>query len=397
MKIFLITLVKQLYLNQKHLFIGVLLLALYKLVFAISPKEVLGIIRLLGYLTYLYLFIVIYIFLVKRKSVLFSNLFLLLIFVLIFEIVCFFMLGMPSYLKKKFDMPNVDETHIAKNIGEVLYKDSAYTDIAFYGKDTIFNVHYSIDGFHKRITPNYSKSKKKHALFFGCSIAFGHGVEDFETMPYFFQTNTQAYNSYNFAYSGYGTNHMLARLQYQPLKDQVKETEGVAFYIFFWDHMYRTIGTMNRYCDWMHNAPYYKMEGEELVRDHMFKDGRFIQSRLYEMLYQTNIVKYFKIDFPLKLKEKHINLVVEIIAESKKEYQKQFPQNEFYCVIYPIWFNFEEKQMPVFKEKLLKKGIKYIDLTEFRYEKAQTLGEDPHPNAETHDTLSKLLYQKIKI
>jgi hypothetical protein len=397
MKIFLLQILQRFYREQKYLFFGICAFVIYKIIFQLSPSEVHGVVRLFGYLVYLNLLICLYILLVKRKSVLLSNLILLLFLGLIFEVVCFFMLGMPPYFKKKFEIPDVEENHIVKNVGDVLYSDSIHSDIAFSGNDTIFDVHYSIDSFHKRITPEYNPNNKQHALFFGCSIAFGHGVEDNETMPYYFQKNTNKYNAYNFAYSGHGTNHMLARLQYEDLTTQVKEKKGLAFYTFFWDHMFRSIGTMNRYTSWLHNAPYYEMNAGQLERKKMFKNGRFWQSYFYESVYQSNIVKYFELDFPLKLKEEHIQLVVEMIAASKKEYQKQFPGNEFYVVIYPIWFNFEEKQMPIFLNRLKEKQIKYITLTEFRYEKAQTLGEDPHPNAQTHDTLSKLLYHKIKL
>ena len=69
-------------------------------------------------------------------------------------------------------------------------------------------------------------------------------------------------------------------MEYQNLSENIVEKNGVAFYIFFWDHIYRTIGAMDRYCDWVSNAPYYTFEDSKLIRKKTFKDGRYILSKI---------------------------------------------------------------------------------------------------------------------
>ena len=77
-------------------------------------------------------------------------------------------------------------------------------------------------------------------------------------------------------------------LTFDSFMKQVKEKNGSAYYIFFWDHIYRSIGSMSRYTDWLSFAPYYTMDGEKLIRKKMFTNGRPFISRIYEEIYQSS-------------------------------------------------------------------------------------------------------------
>lgn len=384
--------------NKKFLllfFLGSLLLFTYKILYNCAEKEVNWQIRGLGYIALIIIITSLFLYSVSSKKIVFANIFLIFDLILLLEVICFFLLGMPSAFKKDFRPPNLPDDHIAKRVGTVLYNDSIYNAVLIKKKDTVYNVKYSIDHFHKRITPGHDSSKKEHSIFFGCSISFGVGLNDDQTLAYYFQKESGNFNSYNYGLSGHGANNVLACLQYQDLNKQIVEKKGAAFYIFFWDHIYRAIGNMSRYSDWVFNEPYYKMENDRLLRKKGFKEGRPVISKIYELIYQTNIVKYFKLDFPLKLNEKHLDLVSEMIKESKKEYQKQFPGNNFYCVIYPSHMDWDPEQFKSFKAFLTKKGIDYIDLTEYiHYGEKYTLGGDPHPNAATNELLAKELMNR---
>ncbi|HRG38672.1 MAG TPA: hypothetical protein PK289_09085 [Bacteroidia bacterium] len=375
--------------------VGVVLWFIYKVIYNSTDYDVTGGIRLLGYVSFFIFFIGLLGVLFSYKRTIPANIVLTLFLVFCIELTCFFLLGMPTYHKKNFDFPELPEDHIANNIGNVPWADSVHTSILVNGNDTVYNVKQTIDTFCKRSTPGHDSAKHKYALFFGCSVAFGTGLNDYQTMAYNFQQDSKEYNTYNYGIPGHGTNHMLARLQFKNLTPQVKEKDGIGLYIFLWDHINRSIGTMDRYCDWLSNAPYYEMEDGQLVRNKMFYDGRYFQSKFYEWVYQTNIIKYFKIDFPVKIKERHYDLVTEMIKEAKNEYQKQFGNDRFYCVLFPYWVGTTPKDLPIFIEYLKKKNIAYIDLTDYRFTAESTLGGDPHPNANTSAELSKILYDRV--
>ena len=78
--------------------------------------------------------------------------------------------------------------------------------------EVIYDVIYSIgeDGF--RVTPQ-SISKSKHVNFFGCSFTFGEGLNDNQTLPFYFEQILDSYSSKNFGFHGYGAHQALAILQ----------------------------------------------------------------------------------------------------------------------------------------------------------------------------------------
>ena len=386
--------------NNKKLILafisGLVLLVLYFVLYYNSEVDVSPFIRLLLYVSVLLILFSLYIFSVRKRSLIFSNI--ILIFCLIFtvETILFFVLGMPSVKRKYFSYLDLPENHISVQLGSVYEPDSIYHSELKENNQVVFDVNYSIDHNRKRITPDHDSTRKEYALFFGCSIAFGHGVQDNQTFPYYFQEISGKYNAYNFAVSGTGTNHVLAKLQYEDLSKQVEEKSGIAFYVFFWDHIFRAIGSMHRYTDWLTYAPYYHFNDQKLVRDKLFVDGRFITSRFYELVHQSNIVKYFEIDFPLSLSDKHFDVVTEMIREAKNEYADQFGNDNFYVVLYPAYPAYTIEEMNRLKYFLDKKQLKYFDLNEvLTYAHQYTLGGDPHPNAKTHEYLAGVLFNDI--
>lgn len=361
-------------------------------------SEIFGWLRLWKYLSLLFILTCFYLLFLKGKRVILANITLIALLLFLLETILFFVLGMPSAFKKDFSIPDLPENHIARQVGTAYYPDSVYHEVKVVGNnDTVFDVHFAIDHMNKRITPDFDSTKTKYNLFFGCSIGFGYGLEDNQTLAYHVQTQSPDANSYNFCISATGTNHMLAQFQYRDLSKQVAEKDGCCYYIFFWDHIYRAIGTMHRYTEWLHLAPYFEMKEGKLVRNKSFKDGRPFVSGWYERLYQTNIVKYFEADLPLKLNESHFDLVSEMVLQTKKEYTKQFGNDKFYLVFYPNYIVYTPEEMRIFKSYLTKKKIKFIDLSNtIKYYGKYTLDGDSHPNSETNKLMAKYLLQKTR-
>lgn len=376
--------------------IGVILQAAYlyhyfKTDWAITPT-----LTYFNLISLLLLSLALFLFSVKNKKYIISNVFLLVFLVLTVEIVCFVLLDSPEKYKKDFSLPFVPIDHVANNIGTVPYADSVYHAVLVKENDTVYDVNYTIDNNWKRVTPDFDSSRSKYALFFGCSIAFGEGLKDDQTFAYDFQQQTNEYNSYNFAYPGYGTNQMLARMEFQNLTEQVKEKDGIGFYLFFMGHVPRVIGSMDTYVGWTSGSPYYYMDNGILKRNKMFKNGRYWISKFYELVYQTSIINYFKINFPNKLQPKHYELTVEVIQASKNKYIEQFGNDNFYVILYPSYKIVPEEDYKLFKQLLTEKSIKYIDLDSFiEYEEKYTLGGDPHPNANTNKMLVEELIKRL--
>ncbi len=346
---------------------------------------------------FLLLFIALYILSVQSGRVLLSWLTLLPALILILEIVCSLLLGLPQYPKRNFNMPDFPEDHIKRKIGKVPPADRSFNSVEILGADTVCNAFYSTDAWHKRITPGYDSTRSQYALFFGCSITYGLHVSDDETMPFRFQEAAKDFNAYNYGVTGRGPNHMLARLQYKSLREQVREDSGCAFYVFFSDHINRSVGSMNRYTEWLVYEPYYYLDRDSLKRNRLFVDGRLLISKFYESVYRLNIIKYFQIDFPLRIRKRHIKLIAEVIHEAKLEYQRQFGNDNFFVVLYPERPDADMKSVKRLCSMLEQKGIAIIDISEGGFHHEMSLGWNGHPGPATHRDMAERLLKKYRL
>jgi predicted small secreted protein len=256
--------------------------------------------------------------------------------------------------------------------------------------DTIYNVKYTTNSYSKRYTPTIDGPVSKYALFFGGSFTFGEGVNDTETLPYFFQKSANNYKSYNFGYSGYGTQQMLANLTENNIKPQIEESEGLAVYVFISDHIRRNIGAMSFYSSWGYNHPYYYDNGKKLVHQKTFKTGRSQYINIcFNFLSRSSILKFFNIDIypPFINKNK---LTARMINESFTAYKNQFKNDNFTVLVYDGGFD----------------GIKhYLNpiIHVLDYNKITTKDKyklhpiDNHPNKHGYEIVAKQLTTDLKI
>jgi hypothetical protein len=373
--------------------LAILMILVFAIGFHQQTKQVAGIWMLMGYAGILLLLSTLYVLLVRRGRVVLSWVVLLPALLLSLEIACSVLLGLPEYSKPGFKAPNRRTEHLARHIGSVPPPDTVVRRVKVEGADTLNDVKYTTDVWSKRVTPFHDTTRSRYALFFGCSITFGLHVNDQETMPWFFQEGAKDYNVYNYAVTGHGANHMLARMQHSSLKEQVAEDSGVAFYVFFSDHIYRTIGSMNRYTAWLVNAPYYYLDGDVLKRDRMFVDGRLWLSKFYQIASRSSIVQYFGIDFPLRIRNRHLRLVAEVILEAKREYTRQFGNDRFFVVLYPELNSADQGLADRLSIMLKDRGVEIIDISEGGFSHEMSLGWDGHPSSETHQFMANRLLE----
>lgn len=354
-------------------------------------------ISIILYFSYFLLFLGVLLIVAKKKWYIASNILIVVMLVWLVEVCCFVLLGFPESQMKSFSAGEFEKDDRASYLGFGPISDTTYTEHTIGDRsDTLFSATYTIDKHGYRHTPEIDSLNGRYNLFFGCSIALGWGLNNDQTLAYHSQ-NTNKSRSYNFAWNGYGTNHMLAVLQNENLKKHVKESDGTAYYVFFWDHIQRSVGSMKYYTEWLYTSPYYYLDDGKLIRDRSFADGRYWQSKFYEVFSQSSIKKYFEVEHPFRLSDSHFDLVSEMILESKKEYKKQFGNDNFVVVIYPAYKDYTNSEMKRFLNYLEKKEIRYIDLTKvIEYGGKYTLNGDSHPNSETNAILAKEILERTK-
>ena len=101
--------------------------------------------------------------------------------------------------------------------------------------------------------------------------------------------------------------------------------------------------------------PKILVKNGKIIRNKLFKTGRSIRSWFFENVYETNIVKYFELDFPLRINHDHIDFVADLILESKKAYKKQFGNEDFTVVYNPSYIQYSKADKKYFCDALAKR------------------------------------------
>ena len=123
----------------------------------------------------------------------------------------------------------------------------------------VFDVTYTIDSWGNRSAPE--APGRPAVVFFGCSFAFGNGVEDDETLPWQFALDVgRRFDVVNAALSGYGAHHVLRMLELGLLDGRVQSGVARAFYSAIPDHVRRAAQGQS----WDLVGPRYELAGDGL-------------------------------------------------------------------------------------------------------------------------------------
>ena len=326
--------------------------------------------------------------------------------VITFMVSVFFIEVIFYVIRKVTDSPIITYTHIGVGLfrndsclGYALTKnlkatyDEILIDKSKHDTSYIFKTVIKTDSLGNRFTdiPGM-QTRKKYAVFFGCSFTFGVGVQDTQTIPYYFAKYDTNYCVYNFGVGGYGTQQILAKLQHTSIRKLIKQDSGICFYIYTYPQLGRVIGDKLTYTSFGHDFPYYGYKHDSLHCFGTFGRNRVLISSFYTLMNKSNVVNYFNINFPLRQNADHYKLTCDIIQKAYQEYKKQFHNESFYVVVYPT------------SEEILKYlkyyNIKVIDLSKILnfYDKRYYISDyDRHPTALAHELFAKKLINTSKI
>lgn len=262
----------------------------------------------------------------------------------------------------------------------------------------IYHVAYSIDAYHRRLTPaEQPEQRHKFLLFFGDSFTFGEGVADDETLPYHVAHLAPDYQPYNYGLSGYGPQQMLAKLQSDDLAREVPQKEGLALYIFIDGHVERTLGSMYVYNAWGDQMPYYTLDWQgNLVRRGNFTTGRPLVSALYAALGQSELARYYRVNIPPKLQERHYAFAARVIAEARNTFRAKYHSDAFYVVIYPDEGDYFEDLEPHFKQFGLN-ILNYDERMKLNPAEGLAIAGDGHPTGKAHQIVAQWIVEDLGI
>lgn len=136
---------------------------------------------------------------------------------------------------------------------------------SFPGGDTVYNTSYTIlnDTFNSGIHFNFRKGYKsnnnsKDVVFMGCSLTFGQGLADTQSLPYRYGLAADV-STVNMACIGYGVHqvYQLFNLKFSHLDNHNR----TFIYPFFYDHILRANGIYS----WNRNGPFFDIANDSLI------------------------------------------------------------------------------------------------------------------------------------
>lgn len=200
---------------------------------------------------------------------------------------------------------------------------------------TIYDVWYHADLHRRRLVPDKNpKEHRYYAVFFGDSNMFGEGLYDGQTIPALFSQKLPTFHSYNYAFRGYGTQHVFARLNRGFSPEELEEKSGIGFYIFFDFHIHRVLGSLSITSWSLGEMPYYTLSTEGHPEAHgTFREVFPWRTKIFWYLSQSNIIRYFGLDWPLWVSKGDMALVCALLKESKAKFESMHPKNRFYLVL----------------------------------------------------------------
>jgi len=303
--------------------------------------------------------------LLKRRTLtkqIFFNLGAIFISLLAYEIY----LGYYPKVKDKYiKLGSVNNDYSIKDklLGYKLSKDSMDVTSIKLNLDSskIYDVKYTIRNRY-RDTPNSNTNSDKCVIFLGGSFIFGEGLNDYETLPYFFNKfSNREYEIRNYGLGGYGTHQALAIVDNEILKDSLllKKKEISVYYLIISAHIWRAAGN----APWDPDGPNFEIENDKVVFKGAFSENKKKKpinknrfKKLVDIWQRSNIfINYFRnkvfySDYDVKRTILMVKKMNDLLYEKDIKFNVIFNQD-----------NLDHETFQPIKERLNKEQINYIE------------------------------------
>lgn len=229
---------------------------------------------------------------------------------------------------------------------------------------------------------------RKPVVIFGCSFAYGVGLDEEQTFSY----KLSEYLSrkvYNRANSGWGPQDMLYQLSRDDFYNTVKEEPAAVIYVFMDGHLYRTMREVWTF----ENQIFYKNVKNGLKKSN-FSSGGFLYG------YLARKIRYILAENTWKNEKKfaqNSRFLTEHFLSAKQEADKHWKNTKYYILVYSC-----SQIEKLILDELNHKGFEVIYATELTNVNIQTteyqLSEtDMHPNEKAWNLLTPLIAQKLDL
>jgi hypothetical protein len=187
------------------------------------------------------------------------------------------------------------------------------------GKELVYDGVYTISDLGVRVTKGDPNGDTW--LFMGCSMTFGEGVNDDQTLPAYFSAELgYRANVVNLGFHGYGPHQMLRSLETDRLRPLVHAPVKQVIYQSIWDHPQRAAGRVS----WDLYGPSYTLTREGVAYAGPFRGH--LSGFVLKVLYKSDFFR-FVLDHTLyrpDLSEHDIELYARILERSAQLARDKF-------------------------------------------------------------------------
>jgi hypothetical protein len=292
-----------------------------------------------------------------------------------------------------FDNPNASGRK--KEVGFGPREDTSLTATASRTNDDtlIYSVTYFLEkGIRK--TPGVNPSSPKPAWFLGCSFTFGDGLNDDQTLPFYFNAFTNSrFHVMNYGFSGYGP-HQALKITEEKIVNLNSPDSGIVIFSFVPDHFLRAAGK----AAWDMYGPWYEVENGQLVYKgtfedkHFFKPG-FFTKRIGSLWQNSNL---YRSVFAPAVKEKDIQRVIGILKKMTIELSQRHLR--FYTIVGLM--DQSDPNTRLFYKELTQNNIPHFFIDSIipgirQNEKIYFFAGDGHPRAVYNQRVAEFLSKHI--
>ena len=274
----------------------------------------------------------------------------------------------------------------ASDIGSLPVPNLATEFSEFLDGRLIADVTYTIDANGLREIPAPSEGRARKVVFFGCSFMFGHGVEDDQTLPYYFiQDSGGTFEGFNFAGEGWGPHQMLREIENGFVR-RVTGTPDLAVYEVIPDHLRRVAGR----APWEDGPKYELCPGDEACYSGPYHSSyyNFLRRRFNE----SWAVKYFDARFAKLSRPSDIPLFLAVLKRTRTLLEKSGTR-----LIIVLW---DQNDLARTMMKALRANrfdvIALSSVVSEEARKGHPLTQlDQHPSPETNQAIAMYLWRNV--
>lgn len=260
---------------------------------------------------------------------------------------------------------------------------------------------YVRDQFERRIVDNKNPSERNNLLIVaGCSLVFGDGVSEAETLPQIVSDHSKSYYVYNLGVRGGGVHNLLSMLMDPSLPEKIdlarRNEKATLVFVFWSEHVKRTAGTMWYVSQWRSTEPYFDVtEEDRVVYRGSYAEAKPFLTAFYRLLGMSQLVSYLNFDWPRDITEGQIAYTARLMKEAQAVFKAKFGSDRFYVVSYaPFYAQFHAK----FAEAFKKQNINHIDYSHsIEGLKKEYWLPDYHPAGPLNRDIAKLLVEDLGI